>query len=175
MIATRARMKLLFISPHIPYPPNKGDRIRLSQELQALIERGHEVHLLAFAADLNDLNYQVDLGRTCATVGIVPLRRVWAGARALVSLASMRPLSRGYFASRKMRRLIKRACAENDFDAVFVFSSPMAQYVPQELLSRAVVDMADVDSEKWRDRAGGANPLMSRIYSLECKRLREYE
>jgi len=168
-------MKLLFISPHIPYPPNKGDRIRLSHELQALIERGHEVHLLAFAGDMNDLNYQVDLRRMCATVRIVPLRRVWAVARALVNLASMRPLSRGYFASRRMRRLVKRAVSDNDFDAVFVYSSPMAQYVPQELASRAVVDMADVDSEKWRDYAGEANPLTSRIYSLEWKRLREYE
>src|SRR5215468_3594374 len=102
-------MKLLFISPHIPYPPNKGDRVRLSHELQALIERGHEVHLLAFASDMNDLNYQVDLGRTCATVGIVPLRRVWAVARALFNLPLTRPLSRGYFSSRRMRRLVKRA------------------------------------------------------------------
>jgi polysaccharide biosynthesis protein PslH len=168
-------MKLLFISPHIPYPPNKGDRIRLSRELQSLIERGHEVHLLAFASDMDDLNYQVDLGRMCATVGIVPLRRVRGLARALANLAFMRPLSRGYFASRKMRRLVKRAVSDNDFDALFVCSSPMAQYVPQELLSRAIMDMADVDSEKWRDRAVGANPLMSRIYSLEWKRLREYE
>lgn len=168
-------MKLLFISPRIPYPPNKGDRIRLSQELQALIERGHEVHLLAFASDMDDLNYQVDLGRMCATVGIVPLRRVWGIARALVNLAFMRPLSRGYYASRRMRRLVRRAVFDNDFDAVFVASSPMAQYVPRELLSRAVMDMADVDSEKWRDRAGEANQLMSRIYSLEWKRLREYE
>ncbi len=137
-------MKLLFISQRIPYPPNKGDRIRSSRELQAFIERGHEVHLLAFADDLNDLNYRVDLVRMCATVGIVPLRRVWAGARALVNLASMRPLSRGYFASRKMRRLVKRAVSNNDFDAVFVCSSAMAQYVPRELVSRAVVDMADV-------------------------------
>jgi sugar transferase (PEP-CTERM/EpsH1 system associated) len=168
-------MKLLFISPHIPYPPDNGDRIRLSQELQALIERGHEVHLLAFTGDMDDLNYQVDLARMCATVGIVPRRRVWAVTRALINLAFMRPFSRGYFASRKMRRLVKRAVSNNDFDAVFVCSSPMAQYVPQELLSRAVMDMADVDSEKWRDRAGGANPLMSRIYSLEWRRLREYE
>jgi polysaccharide biosynthesis protein PslH len=168
-------MKLLFISPHIPYPPNKGDRIRLSQELQALIERGHEVHLLAFAGDMDDLNYQVDLGRMCTTVGIVPLRRVWGIARALVNLAFMRPLSRGYYASRRMRRLVRRAVSDNDFDAVFVASSPMAQYVPRELLSRAVMDMADVDSEKWRDRAGEANQLMSRIYFLEWKRLREYE
>jgi sugar transferase (PEP-CTERM/EpsH1 system associated) len=168
-------MKLLFISQRIPYPLNNSDRIRSSHELQTFIERGHEVHLLAFADDLNDLNYQVDLGRICATVGIVPLRRVWAGARALVNLGSTRSLSRGYFASRKMRRLVKRAVSDNDFDAVFVCSSPMAQYVPRELVSRAVVDLAYVDSEKWRDYAGGANPLMSRIYSLEWKRLREYE
>jgi sugar transferase (PEP-CTERM/EpsH1 system associated) len=168
-------MKLLFISPRIPYPPDKGDRLRSSHELQAFIERGHEVHLLAFADDLNDLNHRVDLGRMCATVGIVPLRRVWAVARALVNLAFLRPLSRGYFESRRMRRLVKRAVSDNDFDAVFVCSSPMAQYVPRELASRAVVDMADVDSEKWRDRAGGANQLRSWVCSLECKRLREYE
>jgi sugar transferase (PEP-CTERM/EpsH1 system associated) len=168
-------MKLLFISQRIPYPLNKGDRIRSSHELHAFIERGHEVHLLAFADDLNDLNYQVDLRRMCATVEIVPLRRVWAGARALINLACMRPLSLGYFASRKMRRLVRRAVSKNDFDAVFVCSSPMAQYVPRELVSRAVVDMADVDSERRRDCAGGANPLMSWIHSLEWKRLREYE
>src|SRR5262249_28287030 len=67
------------------------------------------------------------------------------------------------------------AVSDNDFDAVFVCSSPMAQYVPRELASRAVVDMADVDSEKWRERAGGANPLTARICSLGWKRLRGYE
>src|SRR5262249_33630951 len=114
-------------------------------------------------------------GRMCATVGIVPLRRIRPVTRALVNLASMRPLSRGYFASRKMRRLVERLISDNDFDAVFVCSSPMAQYVPRELAPRAVVDMADVDSEKWRDRAGGGKPFRAWVCSLEWKRLREYE
>jgi len=100
---------------------------------------------------------------------------VWAVARSLFNLALLRPLVRGYFASRKMRRLVKRAVSDNDFDAVFVCSSPMAQYVPRELVSRAVVDMADVDSEKWRDLASQANPLRSWICSHEWRRLREYE
>src|SRR5262249_41512704 len=154
-------MKLLFISPRIPYPPGKGDRVRSSLELQAFIERGHEVHLLAFADDMNDLNYRLDLGRMCATVEVIPLRRVWAVARALVNLALLRPLVRGYFASRKMRRLVRRAVSDNDFDAVFVCSSPMAQYVPRGLASRAVVDMADVDSEKWPGPPRRADPLES--------------
>ncbi|MGH9940610.1 MAG: TIGR03087 family PEP-CTERM/XrtA system glycosyltransferase [Blastocatellia bacterium] len=168
-------MKLLYLAHRIPYPPNKGDKIRSFHELQALLERGHEVHLLAFADDLNDLNYQVDLARMCASVEIVPLRRLWAGARALANLINTRPLSLGYFASRKMRRLVERAVSNHDFDAVFVYSSTMAQYAPIELASRTVVDMVDVDSEKWRDYAGRANPLLSRLYSLEWKRLREYE
>jgi len=168
-------MKLLYLAHRIPYPPNKGDKIRSFHELQALVERGHEVHLLAFADDLNDLNYQVDLSRMCASVEIVPLRRVWAGARALANLIGSRPLSLGYFASRKMRRLVERAVSNHNFDAVFVYSSTMAQYAPRELASRTVVDMVDVDSEKWRAYADRANPLMSRLYSLEWKRLREYE
>ncbi len=168
-------MKLLFIAHRIPYPPNKGDKIRSFHELQSLVERGHEVHLLAFADDLNDLNYQVDLARICASVEIVPLRRAWARARAVANLVSARPLSLGYFAMRKMRRLVERAASENDFDAVFVYSSTMAQYVPRELASRTVVDMVDVDSEKWRDYAGRTNRLMARLYDLEWKRLRRYE
>jgi sugar transferase (PEP-CTERM/EpsH1 system associated) len=93
----------------------------------------------------------------------------------LANLATSRPLSLGYFASRKMRRLVERAMSRHDFDAVFVYSSAMAQYAPGELASRAVLDMVDIDSEKWREYAGGANPLASRLYSREWRRLREYE
>jgi len=168
-------MKLLYLTHRIPYPPDKGDKVRSSHALQALLNRGHEVHLLAFADDLNDLNYQVDLARMCASVEIVPLRRVRAGGRALINLASTRPLSLGYFASRKMRRLVRSAVSANDFDAVFVYSSAMAQYVPPELATRAVVDLAEIGSEKWREHAARANSIMSRLYSLESKRLSKYE
>jgi sugar transferase (PEP-CTERM/EpsH1 system associated) len=51
----------------------------------------------------------------------------------------------------------------------------MAQYVPAELASRTVVDIVDVDSEKWRGYSEKANPLASRLYLREWRRLREYE
>jgi sugar transferase (PEP-CTERM/EpsH1 system associated) len=168
-------MKLLFLAHRIPYPPNKGDKIRSYHELRAFIERGHEVHLLAFADDLDDLSYQVDLARMCASVGIVPLRARRAKLRAAANLLTARPLSLGYFASLRMRRRAARAVAEHDFDAVFVYSSTMAQYVPRHLASRAVVDLVDVDSEKWRDYSARTEGVKSRLYALEWKRLRRYE
>jgi hypothetical protein len=48
-------MKLVFLAHRIPYPPNKGDKIRSFHALNALVACGHEVHLLAFADDAGDL------------------------------------------------------------------------------------------------------------------------
>ena len=168
-------MKILFLAHRIPYPPNKGDKIRSFNELRALAACGHEVHLRAFADDLGDLEYQFELLRWCASVEIVPLRRgpAWLGAG--LALATGRSLSVGYYASRRMRGSVKRVMAEQEFDAVLVYSSTMAQYVPPEFNSRTVIDLVDIDSEKWRIYAGRASPPRSWVYRLDWRRLRRHE
>src|SRR5215831_15330614 len=101
-------MKLLFLAHRLPYPPNKGDKIRSFHELRALVERGHEVHLLAFADDAGDLGYQVDLAKCCASVQILPLERGRAQLGALRALFGQRPLSLGYYASARMQRAVQQ-------------------------------------------------------------------
>ncbi|MEO6726866.1 MAG: TIGR03087 family PEP-CTERM/XrtA system glycosyltransferase [Blastocatellia bacterium] len=168
-------MKLLFLAHRIPYPPNKGDKIRSYHELRALAQRGHEVHLIAFADDPRDLQYRVELARWCASVRIFPLRKLAATLRAGVMLFISRPLSLGYFGSSKVRGQVRSALAEQNFDAIFVYSSAMAQYVPEAWYSRTVVDLVDVDSEKWREYAERSSPPKSWIHRIEARRLRKYE
>jgi sugar transferase (PEP-CTERM/EpsH1 system associated) len=168
-------MKLLYLAHRVPYPPNKGDKIRSYHELLGFIERGHEVHLIAFADDSRDLSHQVLLERRCASAQIVPLHCHMAKWRALTRLVNGQPLSLGYFASRAMKRLVGRSIEKHDFDVVFVFSSSMAQYVPRHLSSRAIIDLVDVDSEKWREYARQSKPPLSWLYNLEWRRLRKYE
>jgi sugar transferase (PEP-CTERM/EpsH1 system associated) len=168
-------MKLLFLAHRIPYPPNKGDKIRSYNELRGFVERGDEVHLLAFADNRRDLNYGIFLEQFCASTEIVPLRRTEAKLRAATNIINGKPLSLGYFASRKMKRLVANAIARHNFDAVFVYSSTMAQYVPCHMWSRTIVDLVDVDSEKWRDYANLAKIPKSWVYNLEWSRLRRYE
>jgi len=168
-------MKLLFLAHRIPYPPNKGDKIRSYHELRALTERGNEVHLLAFADDPRDLQYQVELARWCTTVRIIRIRKPAAKLRAAATLLTSRPLSLGYFNSLKMQRQVKRMLAEQSFDAIFVYSSAMAQYVPAQWHSRSIVDLVDVDSEKWREYAARTSPPQSWLYRIEAARLRKYE
>ena len=168
-------MKLLFLAHRIPYPPNKGDKIRSYHELRALAERGHEVHLVAFADELRDLQYQVELARWCASVRIIRLRKPWAKLRAMATLPTARPLSLGYFGSWQIKRLVRHALAKQNFDAIFVYSSAMAQYVPLDWRSRTIIDLVDVDSEKWREYAERTSPPESWLYKVEAERLRKYE
>jgi sugar transferase (PEP-CTERM/EpsH1 system associated) len=168
-------MKILFLAHRIPYPPNKGDKIRSYNEVRVLAARGHEIHLRAFADDPEDLEYQVELLRWCASVEVIPLRRWGRMLGAAAAALGGRSLSVGYYASRGMRKSVKRALAEHQFDAVFVYSSTMAQYVPPNLNSRTVADLVDIDSEKWRLYAERTAPPRSWAYRLDGRRLRRYE
>jgi sugar transferase (PEP-CTERM/EpsH1 system associated) len=167
-------VRLLFLGHRVPYPPDKGDKIRSFHELSALAARGHEIHLAAFAHQPNDLGHETALAGLCASIAIVRLHKQWARLGALSSLFSHAPLSVGYFASRRMDRVVQRL-AKSKLDAVLVCSSTMAQYVPPELAARTVVDLVDVDSEKWRSYARSMRPPAAWVYALEWRRLRRHE
>ncbi len=168
-------MKILLLTHRTPYPPNKGTQVRPFNLLQTLIARGHEVHLMAFAEGEKELSSQEQLSRWCASVTLVPFHRQWSNLKAMFTLFRRSPLSLGYFSSRRMRQSVRRVIAGQNIDAIIVWSSTMAQYVPPAMASHTVVDMGDVDSEKWRDYAKEKHWPMSWVYNLEWKRLRRYE
>jgi sugar transferase (PEP-CTERM/EpsH1 system associated) len=168
-------MRILFLAHRIPYPPNKGDKIRSFHELRAMLDRGHEVHLLAFADDAKDVRHAATLADLCASATILPLDRRRATLRALATLPRRAPLSVGYFGSARMRRAVGRASASARPDLIFAYSAMMAAYVPDELAARTVVDLTDVDSEKWRAYAERLPGPLAWLYALECRRLRRWE
>ena len=59
------------------------------------------------------------------------------------------PLSLGYFQDRRLQRWVDAKLAGGTIDSVYVFSSAMARYVMHAKPVRRVLDMVDVDSEKW--------------------------
>jgi sugar transferase (PEP-CTERM/EpsH1 system associated) len=140
-----------------------------------MVEHGLEVHLLAFADDPADPRHHAALESLCASARIVPLPRPRSTVGALVSLAAGAPFSLGYFSLPRMRRLLRCALPALQPDVIFVSGSVMAQYLPNDHAHRAIVDLVDVDSEKWRQYAGLTRPPRSWLYALESVRLRRYE
>jgi sugar transferase (PEP-CTERM/EpsH1 system associated) len=168
-------MNILLFSHRTPYPPHKGNQIRPFNVLTSLVARGHNVHLLAFADGAEELATQTKLAEHCASVRLIPLDHGRARLRALLSLPTSTPPSVAYFNAPQMHEAVALLVAVHNIEAMVVYSSTMSQYVPPEFRAHTVVDMADVDSEKWLDYAKEKRPPMSWIYNIEGRRLRSYE
>ena len=98
----------------------------------------------------------------------------WQGRlHALQALVSGMPFTIGFFASAQMAARVREAVATRGYDAVFAYSSSMAQYASLFPGPR-IIDLVDIDSDKWAQY--GARPsLCSFLWRTEARRLRAYE
>lgn len=167
---------ILFLSQRIPYPPDKGDKIRSYRALLHLGEQ-HRIHLGTFIDDPDDLRHIPLMESMCESTHIARLNPLVARTRSLGALLTGAPLSLPYFYDRSLDTWITRTLERNSIDAIFVFSSAMAQYVlnmksgPRKIL----MDFVDVDSEKFRQYAAERGFPASLIYNRESRKLLAFD
>ncbi len=168
---------ILFLSHRLPYPPDKGDKIRSHALLTHLVSRG-TVHLGCFVDDPADLAHlgavrQLARGR-CHFEPIGPAAKARRGVGALVSGQAITIAS---YASPRLERHLKKVFQEVRVDDVVVFGSAMAPYLfKAEFAPRRVLfDMVDVDSDKWRQYAAASSGLFKWVYSREAVALEKVE
>lgn len=165
-------MKILYLVHRLPYPPNKGDKVRSYHLLKHLAAR-HEVHLGTFVDDPEDEVHLPRVQALCADLHAARLNPRTAKLLSLRGLLSGEALSLPYYRDAGLRAWVEASVARVGFDAVVVFSGVMAQYVPAGL--RQLVDFVDVDSAKWRDYAPEHAWPLSWLYRRESTKLLGFE
>jgi sugar transferase (PEP-CTERM/EpsH1 system associated) len=167
-------MKILFLAHRIPYPPDKGEKIRAFHELKFLGAR-HTVDLYCFADSESEASQQGALRNYCRRIYVEVRSRTRIVAGAARSFLRREPLSCGCFFSRKFQSEVQRALATETYDVIFVYCSSMAQYVPWPLATPVVMDFVDIDSAKWSQYAKRSKPPLSWVYDREARKLAMYE
>lgn len=165
---------LLYLVHRMPYPPNKGDKVRSYHLLKHLLAR-HRVFLGTFIDDPDDEAHIDTLRALCADVHVARLDPRRAKLRSLSGLARGEALTLGYYRDARMSDWVARTLATHDIRTAVVFSSSMAQYVEQRSDLRVLLDFVDVDSAKWTDYAKARRWPMSWLYRREGARLLAYE
>jgi sugar transferase (PEP-CTERM/EpsH1 system associated) len=165
---------LLFLTHRIPYPPNKGDKIRSYHLLKHLAQRYH-VHLGTFIDDPDDWQYVDKVKSMCAQTHFAHLHPRAAKVRSLAALISDRPLSLNYYQEAGLQAWVNKTLKEQAISRILVFSSAMAQFVMHEKSKRRVIDFVDIDSDKWRQYADNKVWPMSWLYRREGRQLLRYE
>lgn len=165
---------LLYLVHRIPFPPNKGDKIRSFNLLKHLSGR-FRVHLGAFVDDPNDWGYRDEVAGFCESLCLLPLHPKRARIRSLTGLLSGDPLTLPYYRDGRMAQWVADVLGKGVNHAL-VFSAAMAQYLPARPNGlHTVIDFCDVDSDKWRQYAGSHGFPMGWVYGREARTLLTYE
>jgi polysaccharide biosynthesis protein PslH len=104
-----------------------------------------------------------------------PIGRHSRWIRAAGRVASGCTATEGLFESPSLRSQIRRWTSKIRFDAGLVVCSSMMQYIERSLRIPIVVDLVDVDSQKWLDYAERSSGWKRLLFQLESRRLRQLE
>ncbi len=166
---------LLFLAHRIPYPPNKGDKLRSYHVLKHLAKR-YRVHVGTFIDDAEDWKHVDTVKALCGGETMcLPLSPRFGKLRSVVGLATGEALALPYYRNARMTRWVEDLVERRRIRRVVVFSSPMAQYVNELDDVERLIDFVDVDSDKWNQYANASGRGMAWLYRREADRLLEFE
>jgi polysaccharide biosynthesis protein PslH len=138
---------LLYLVHRIPFPPNKGDKIRSYHLLRHLSER-YAVHLGTFVDNPGDRVHIPQLAGLCASHHVEALDPRAARVRSACALLTGEALTVPYYRNAALGEWVRYVVRQFGIRKAIVFSGAMAQYV-RDLDLHVVLDFVDVDSAKW--------------------------
>ena len=167
--------ELLFISHRIPWPLNKGEKIRGWNLIAHMRAIGYSVHLGCVVDDPADMAHVQRMCEVCASVGAFPIDRRRQKYRALLAARPGRPLMPDFYYAPALQRWVDETLARNPIDVVYIYSVAMAPYALHLQHDRKVLDAQDIDSEKWAEYALTAPFPMRLFWAREARTLLAYE
>ena len=181
-------MKILFVANRVPYPPFRGDKLKIFNLANELCKH-HELHLITIAENKEDIESVEELRKPSIFLDSegnnLPLfhsitwqyRPKWLSAlSACWGVFSKRPLQVAFFRSSGFSDQLKQLLNEHQFDAIHVQHVRMAQYFETLDCENVILDLPDAFSLYWKRRIVKSGNFISKwIAAIEFKRLFKYE
>jgi len=165
---------LLYLTHRIPYPPNKGDKIR-SYHLLKYLSQHFRVHLGTFVDAEEDWRYAENIREWCDEVCLIKLDPRIARLRCLSGFVTGSPLTLPFYWDKQLKYWVDDLLKIKNITKIVTFSAAMTQYVWHVHSAQRVIDFVDIDSDKWKQYAQTKPWPLSWIYKRESELLRNYE
>lgn len=168
-------MKILFLTNRIPYPPFRGDKLKIYNLAKRLC-KCHELHLITFIQNDDEWKYKSELEKIFKKVQFVSLPKWKSTLFSIKGIFNVLPFQVNYFRSKKMFENVKQLLADDTFDAVHVQHLRMAQYMQDYIHLPRVLDLPDAFSLYWSRKYNNTkSPLLKLFSKIEQGRVYRYE
>ena len=180
-----ARRRVLMLTHRLPYPPDRGDRIR-SYHLLKLLAAHFDLAVACTSDEPVWLQHHQLLMTMARRVAIHPTHATLSKMLGVAALLRGKPITPACHYRHGLAETILQWQEQQPFDAVLTFCTGMIDYARllthparprsgQKLVSRHVLDLVDVDSLKWESYARSSWPPQRWVYGAEARRLRRIE
>lgn len=135
-------MRILFLTSRLPYPPNRGDRLR-ALNIARVLSREHDLHLLSFIESEAERSAVPALHQYFARVDTVMLSHKRQTVN--MALAALRGESLWVrrFWSAEMQRRVDQRLRDGAYDIVYCYTTRMGKYVENATGPYRILDFVD--------------------------------
>ncbi len=123
-------MKILMLTPYLPYPLNSGGQIR-SYNLIKNLSQKNEITLFSFIRSEEEKKYLPELGKYCKTVKVFLRRPAWSPINILLSGFTYYPFLVCIYLSQKLRKTIAQYIESEKFDLIHVETFYVVPNIPK--------------------------------------------
>ena len=163
-------MKTLYLSQRVPYPPNKGEKIRTFYQIKYLLENGHAIFLCCPYTS----NDEIELFKQFTDRYGVHTQQCKLGSKVLryfSGIVSHKALSVSNFYSLRLQEIIDQLISNETFQNIVCTSSSMAEYIfnssalpKSKNRPKLIMDFMDLDSDKWMQYSDSSTFPIKWIY-----------
>ncbi|GEA10504.1 TIGR03087 family PEP-CTERM/XrtA system glycosyltransferase [Alteromonas sp. KUL49] len=172
------KLTICVVSQRVPYPPNKGEKLRTFHQIERLLALGHNVTVLSLCDGDAESDNAKALAEVCG-IEVIPFRTRSKPVQYAWALLNQQPISVGAFYSPSLQRYIDESLSGR-FDVMFLSASSLGYYVFNSVAyerrqCRLFMDMMDVDSDKWLQYCDNSRWPMNWVYKRESVGIRYLE
>jgi sugar transferase (PEP-CTERM/EpsH1 system associated) len=168
-------VKILFVANRFPYPPFRGDKLKI-WNLARRLSKNHELHLITFLEQPDDARHLPELEQHFSKITLVRLPKLHALMQCVKAIPGKQPFQVAYFKSKAFQQTLNLQLNEHAYDAIHVQHLRMSQYFPNPGTLPVVLDLPDAFSLYWQRRRLVPRPWWQRFFdTVEQKRIARYE
>ncbi len=167
-------MKILFLSSRIPYPPDRGDKVRSLFILQTLAALG-ELSLVCLVQPDTDRASMEHLSSILPEVHYIPHGKKRSFVNLLGNIIAKLPFQVAYYHNTQLSKLLSKLFAEKQYDVIYTHLIRMAPYVKHSGKAKVILDYTDCISMEYKRSLKHRNLLMKLFFSIEAQRTAAYE
>lgn len=167
-------MRILLLTSRLPYPPDRGDRLRVFNFIKKMAEQ-HELFLISFISKDSEKQHLSQLEKYCRYIRLIPKTRLASLISVGLNLWRSEPLQVLYYRSRELHKAVRSHIKEWEIDVVYTHLFRMAPYTAGLTNIYRILDLTDAISLEIGRSLPYRGYFSRLLYIQEFQRIKRYE